>query len=183
MRVLLDACVLFPTVVREMLFGMAGAGLFTPFWSARIVAEWQRAVQSRLGPVAGLQAEGEAALMAAGWPGAGMAADPELEAQLWLPDPADRHVLAAAIAGRADLIVTFNLRDFPARVLAEHGLSAAHPDGFLLGLARAHPGIAAGVAAQVTDKAARLGGAPVETRALLKKARLSQLGKFLTKQL
>lgn len=182
MRVLLDACVLFPTVVREMLFGMAGAGVFTPLWSVRIVSEWQRAVQSRLGPVAAMQAAGEAALMAADWPEAGgVAEDPALEAQLWLPDPADCHVLAAAIAGQADLIVTFNLRDFPARVLAEHGLGAAHPDGFLLGLARAHPGIAADVAGQVTGKAAQLGGVAVETRALLKKAHLSRLGKFLTK--
>jgi hypothetical protein len=48
-----------------------------------------------------------------------------------LPDPDDRHVLAAAIKGRADLIVTSNLRDFPAEKLDRWGIEARHPDKFL----------------------------------------------------
>jgi len=55
-----------------------------------------------------------------------------LEANLELPDPGDRHVLAAAIAGHADCIVTSNLRDFPASVLAGFGIDAVHPDAFLV---------------------------------------------------
>ena len=50
---------------------------------------------------------------------------------LELPDPDDRHVLAAAIKGRADLIVTANLRDFPAGPLSKWGIEAQHPDEFL----------------------------------------------------
>ena len=49
-----------------------------------------------------------------------------------LPDPDDRHVLAAARHAKASLIVTFNLRDFPASVLAPFGVVAAHPDDFVL---------------------------------------------------
>jgi len=50
---------------------------------------------------------------------------------LELPDPDDRHVLAAAIVGRCDVIVTANLKDFPARVLERFGIEAQHPDEFL----------------------------------------------------
>jgi hypothetical protein len=53
---------------------------------------------------------------------------------LSLPDPNDRHVLAAAIKGRADVIVTANLEDFPAEVLERWGIEAQHPDAFLTGL-------------------------------------------------
>ena len=48
-----------------------------------------------------------------------------------LPDLGDRHVLAAAIHGNANVIVTFNLDDFPAPQLAEHALVAKHPDMFI----------------------------------------------------
>jgi hypothetical protein len=51
---------------------------------------------------------------------------------LVLPDPDDRHVLAAPIHTEADLIVTFNLRDFPASALTPHAITTIHPDEFLL---------------------------------------------------
>jgi len=51
---------------------------------------------------------------------------------LELPDPDDRHVLAAAIKSGADLIITFNLDDFPDHALASYGLGACHPDSFLV---------------------------------------------------
>ncbi|WP_050663540.1 RSP_2648 family PIN domain-containing protein, partial [Roseovarius tolerans] len=120
MKVLLDTCVIYPTVMREMILGVAGAGAFTPLWSERIIGEWLHAA-AKLGLDAQAQAAGEAALMAARWPGASVAYAPSLEARLWLPDPADTHVLAAAIAGSADGILTLNARDFPRNILAEEG--------------------------------------------------------------
>lgn len=50
---------------------------------------------------------------------------------LTLPDEGDHHVLAAAIVGRADVIVTFNLKDFPASALQMYGIEAQHPDDFI----------------------------------------------------
>ena len=58
---------------------------------------------------------------------------------LVLPDPDDRHVLAAAIKGQASVIVTFNLKDFPAQALAVHHLRAVHPDDFAVSLYEAEP--------------------------------------------
>jgi hypothetical protein len=64
-----------------------------------------------------------------------------MSASLTLPDPDDRHVLAAAIAGRCDVIVTRNLRDFPESALAQFGIEAQHPDEFLTNHLNLAPGV------------------------------------------
>ncbi|MCO6382207.1 RSP_2648 family PIN domain-containing protein [Oceanicola sp. 502str15] len=178
MKLCLDTCVIYPTVMREVLLGAARAGFFTPMWSARILEEWRRAALKR-GPVVGVQAEGEIAMVRAAWPRAEVKVEPGLEARLWLPDPADVHVLAAAVAGSADGIVTANAKDFPRNVLAEEGLMRADPDGLLLGFAEADRARMASVAEAVRAEAERLSGEPWDMRALLKKARLPRLGKAL----
>jgi len=178
-KVLLDTCVIYPTVMRQMLLGAAAQGGFTPLWSARIIEEWQRASQ-KLGPDGVAQAAGEAALLARDWPGAEVTWPPSLETRLWLPDPADIHVLAAAIAGSADLILTLNARDFPRNILAEEGVARADPDGFLLGLWKADPLPVQETAQSVLATANRLSGKTWEMRALLKKARLPRLAKALS---
>jgi len=66
MKVLLDTCVIYPTVMRQMLLGVAKQGVFTPLWSARIIEEWQRAAV-KLGPEGVAQAGAEAAMLAAHW--------------------------------------------------------------------------------------------------------------------
>lgn len=63
----------------------------------------------------------------------------ELIPTLTLPDPDDRHVLAAAIHGGADGIVTFNLKDFPSSVLDAYGIEAIHPDEFVVRLLESSP--------------------------------------------
>ncbi|MBN9888068.1 RSP_2648 family PIN domain-containing protein [Salipiger abyssi] len=178
MKVLLDTCVLYPTVMREVLLGVAAAGLFTPLWSERILEEWARAAR-KLGPMGEVQARGEIAQVRAKWPGAEVSWKPSLEARLWLPDPADLHVLAAAIAGSADLIVTENAKDFPRGILAEEGLSRVDADGFLRGLYEAQPGLVREACEAVLDEARRLSGEDWTMRRLLKKARLPRLGKAL----
>ncbi|WP_224823606.1 RSP_2648 family PIN domain-containing protein [Cognatishimia sp. MH4019] len=178
MKVLLDACVIYPTVMREMLIGAARAGLYQPLWSARILEEWARAA-SKLGPEGESVARGEIALLQVGFPRAEIAPHQGLEQRLWLPDPNDIHVLAAAIAGSADLIVTSNAKDFPRGLLAEEGLSRADPDGFLLGFLEANPEIMTGIAEAVRREAERLSGEAWTIRRLMKKARLSRLGKAL----
>ncbi len=179
MKVLLDTCVIYPTVMRQMILGVAARGVFTPLWSARIIEEWQRAAQ-KLGPEGIAQAGAEAAMLAAQWPEAEVRYPASLEDRLWLPDPADTHVLAAAIAGSADMILTLNAKDFPRNILAEEGLSRTDPDGFLHGIWQAQPDLVAEVAADVLAEANRLSGQSWDMRGLLKKARLPRLGKALS---
>ena len=62
-----------------------------------------------------------------------------LVTDLELPDPDDRHVLAAAIAGRAAVIVTWNVKDFPAPGLLRYGVASQSPDDFLTDLHAAFP--------------------------------------------
>ena len=178
MRALLDACVLYPTVLRELLTGCAARGLFTPLWSDRILEEWARATR-KLGPGAEPIARAEIMALGAQFPAARVRERPGLAARLHLPDENDIHVLAAAISGNADCIVTFNRADFPRGVLAGEGLDRHDPDAFLWALASHHPGTVAEVAEQVRAKAEAISGQPQPLRALLKRAKLPRLAKFL----
>lgn len=177
-RAVLDACVLYPTVTREVLLGVARRGVFVPLWSARLLEEWRRAA-ARRGPVDAVQAEGEIAVARAGFPQAEIAAAPGQEARLWLPDENDVHVLATAVAASADLIITWNAQDFPRGVLAEEGLRREDPDRFLLDLWQEAPEDVEGAAREVLATAVRIDGAGWTLRALMKKARLPRLGKAL----
>lgn len=178
LRVLLDACVLYPTVMREILLGAAGEGLYEPLWSERLLEEWARAA-ARLGPAGEAVARGEIAALRAGWPRAIVTGTEGLERRLWLPDPDDVHVLAAAVAGSADVILTMNAKDFPRSVLAEEGLQRLDPDQFLAGLAESHPEAMARIVGQSVALASRLSGEEWTARSLLKKARLTRFGKTL----
>ncbi|HQU68264.1 MAG TPA: PIN domain-containing protein [Albidovulum sp.] len=181
MKALLDANVLYPTVLREILIGVARAGLYTPLWSDRILEEWARATV-KLGPGAEEIARGEVAALKAAFPGASVAARPGLEARLHLPDPDDIHVLAAAIAGGADVIVTFNAQDFPRHVLAEEGVRRMDPDEFLRALHDRAPEAVAEAAEAVRATTERLSGEHQPMRALLKRAGLPRLGKLLGRE-
>lgn len=177
MRVLLDACVLFPTVLRETLVGAAEAGGFTPLWSPRILEEWARATR-RLPDGAETIARAEIALLCDRWPSAQLVPDPGLIETLSLPDPGDRHVLAAAITGAADALLTANIRDFPTRTLARHRILRRDPDGLLVELA--HAGVAvATVASKVQARAEAASQRPQPLRPLLKRAGLPRLAKML----
>lgn len=179
MRLVLDACVLYPTVMREVLIGAARAGCFEPVWSERVLEEWARAA-AKLAPGQEVQARGEIALLRAAFPRAERPADPGLEQRLWLPDPADIHVLATAIASSSDGIVTLNAKDFPKGILAEEGLQRFDPDALLLGFWQAHPDSIGQVARSVLSQARTLSGEDWHMRGLLKKARLPRLGKALS---
>lgn len=178
MRVMIDACVLYPTVMREVLLGCAKAGLFEARWSVRILEEWARAA-GKLGPAQEVWARGEIASLGASFPKATVQYDEAQERQFWLPDPADIHVLTAAVVGSCDGILTMNAKDFPKNILGDEALLRWDPDGFALLLFSDAPDQVKSVAERVLREANRLSDTPWTMRALMKKARMPRFGKAL----
>jgi predicted nucleic acid-binding protein len=130
---ILDACVLFPAPIADASMSLHAAGLFAAQWSGRIDEEWIRGVLRARPELDGkLQRRRDAMRRAVPDREVPPLAYEPLTAGLGLPDKDDVHVLAAAIAGHADCIVTLNLKDFPADLLGKHGLEAIHPDDFLV---------------------------------------------------
>ena len=177
MRAVLDANVLFPTILREVLIDLARAGLFQPLWSDRILSEWRHAA-ARLGPDQEQVAGAEIALLTYQFADATMPDDGDLTIDLNFPDPADRHVVEAALAGQASHVVTANLRDFPQYLLTPLGVRAIHPDAFLVEHHLTHPQQVAGAVQAARDKAARMGG-DMTVAQMLKRSRLPRLAKAL----
>jgi predicted nucleic acid-binding protein len=130
---LLDANVLYPATLRDLLLSLARDGLYHARWSERIQDEWVRSLRQRRPELEEAALRRTCALMARAVPDSVVHGWQAIEPGLTgLPDADDRHVLAAAVCGHADAIVTFNLGDFPAAALAPFGLEALHPDDFLL---------------------------------------------------
>ena len=176
--VVLDACVLYPTIMRELLLGVAALGAFEPYWSGKILQEWALAVKKNH-PDQEDVARGEIAVIQARWPKAAVEPVARLKDTVFLPDPDDVHVLETAMTIKAPLIVTMNLKDFPRRILATHGIAAQHPDAFLVQQLHEHPDTVFDVARNVLLTAEHLSGHQWTFRKLMKKARMPRFGKQL----
>jgi PIN domain len=130
----LDACVLYPAPLRDLLMYLAVKDVYRPRWTDAIHEEWIRNLLEDRPDLRRAQLERTRDLMNRHARDAMVTGyDGRIEA-LSLPDPEDRHVLAAAIHAGAEIIVTFNLSDFPASALAVHGIEGRHPDAFCCGL-------------------------------------------------
>jgi hypothetical protein len=133
-----DACVLYPAFLRDLLVCVATHGqrhkCLRAKWTGRIHHEWIRAVRRQRPdlPLEGLRRTRR--LMDQHVRGCRVRGYQRWEQRLTLPDPNDRHVLAAALACVAHQIVTFNVRHFPSSVLDPFGVQAVVPDAFLLRL-------------------------------------------------
>jgi predicted nucleic acid-binding protein len=117
----------------DALLSLATAGFFAAKWSTRIEDEWIRSLERQRPDLAGKLGVRRDSMREA-------VPDWEVPELAWvalvqgiqLPDPDDAHVLAAAIAGHADCIVTSNLKDFPVPVLRQFGIEAVDPDTFII---------------------------------------------------
>ncbi|WP_232487593.1 PIN domain-containing protein [Burkholderia ubonensis] len=130
---LLDACVLFPIAVADSLMSLATAGLFAAKWTQRIEQEWITNLEELRPELKGrLEVRRDGMREATPDWEVNESAWAPLVGNMKLPAPDDQHVLAAAIAGHADCIVTANLRDFPAEFVSPYGIEVIHPDRFII---------------------------------------------------
>ena len=156
--VILDACVLANGRVCDLYLRLAEPPrLYTPLWSSEILAEVHRTQTTKLKRLYPPE-------LADYWRAEVTRTFPEACVQGWEPllpammnDEKDRHVLAAAVAAGASLIVTFNLRHFPVAVLKRLGVEAVHPQDYLLTLWSMHPAVVvAKLAAMAQDERVEL---------------------------
>ncbi|CAK2899426.1 PIN domain-containing protein [Vibrio crassostreae] len=129
--VILDACVMYPAPLRSYLMYLANTGLFRARWTEQIHDEWTRNLLKNRPELNAEQLQRTRQLMNANFPDCLIEGYESLIDGLTLPDVDDRHVVAAAIKGQAESIITFNLKDFPSCELEPLGLTAIHPDEFL----------------------------------------------------
>ncbi len=130
----LDASVLYPLPLRDTLLRIAEAELYDAYWSERILDEVVRNLVAN-GRAGEEQARHLTNAMAAAFDGAAVPQDAvdQLESAM-TNDEKDRHVLAAAVVGRAQAVVTLNLKDFPFEACESFAIEPLHPDAFLLDL-------------------------------------------------
>lgn len=127
---LLDACVLYPAVTRDALMSLHVAGFYAAKWTAMIEQEWRRNLLLNRADLTEQQLDNTCQQMHRVVRDWRVFNYESLIEALELPDVDDRHVLAAAIRGHADCIVTFNLQDFPVDYLATFDIEVIHPDDF-----------------------------------------------------
>ena len=127
--VVLDTNVVYPVIIRDILFWFAHYDLYTPKWSEHIFDEWKRVMIEK--GVSEEEASKRIAKANAAFPDALVKNYKGLIEHLVLPDKDDRHILAAAIKTNANLIVTNNIKDFPQAYLQSFSLSAKTADDFL----------------------------------------------------
>jgi len=162
--VLYDACVLYPAPLRDLLLRVAEAGLVQAKWSDRILDEAFDAILRDRPDLDRARLQRPRSMMNKAIPDCLVTGFEELPGDVLLPDPDDRHVLAAAIHSGARAIVTANVRDFPDEALSPFEMEAVHPDQFVLGLVGLAPGVVLRV---LEEQAAALKSPPVTLADLL----------------
>lgn len=129
-----DANVLYPAPLRDLLMHLALTGVYRARWTAQIHDEWKRNLLINRQDLTQAQLDRTSAAMDSAIPDALVTGYEPICAGLTLPDPDDRHILAAAIKCSASVIVTFNLKDFPSDALEPFEIEAVHPDDFIADL-------------------------------------------------
>lgn len=132
--VILDANVLYPAPLRDLLLTLATKNLFRAKWTDRINEEWKINLLNSRSDLDPQKVDRTIELMNLAVPDCLVNGYEDLASSIKLPDENDRHVFAAAIAANAQVIVTFNLRDFPEDSLNSFDIEAQNPDDFLLHL-------------------------------------------------
>ncbi|WP_137994345.1 PIN domain-containing protein [Streptomyces vilmorinianum] len=134
-RVVLDTCVLFPNCLRDTLLRLTEAEIYEPLWSADILEELRRNIADKRDEET---AKRLVETLDRHFPASSVTGYEGL-VPVMSNDPKDRHVLAAAVRGEAQAVVTLNLRDFPEDSTAPYDIEVLHPDEFLLDILDLEP--------------------------------------------
>lgn len=140
--VVLDACVLYPAPIRDILLSLAAEGLFIAKWSDIIQDEWLRNLLKKRADLKKEQLNQTIKAMNQAFPDANVENFEDLIPSINLKDTDDRHVVACAIRCNADLIVTFNIKDFPKKELSKYDIEIQIPDEMISNLIDINPKLA-----------------------------------------
>ncbi|KAI3610931.1 hypothetical protein D8I24_0375 (plasmid) [Cupriavidus necator H850] len=132
--VVYDACVLYPAPLRDLLMRLALTDLHRAKWTNQIHDEWIRNLLARRPELSADRLAGTRELMNRSVRDSLVSGYEHLIESIELPDPDDRHVVAAAIHSGSEAIITFNMKDFPETALKEFNVEAIHPDDFVVDL-------------------------------------------------
>ena len=175
----LDACVLYPAPLRDVLLSLGRAGLYHARWTNQIQDEWVRNLQAQRPDIADDKLRRTCELMNMAIPDCLIENYEALIDKIHLPDPDDRHVVAAAIIGHADAIVTFNLKDFPQSVLSAYNIEAQHPDDFIVNQLELHELLALTAIKEMRARLAKPPRSPAELIATCERNQLTQTAGWL----
>ncbi|MFC0142171.1 PIN domain-containing protein [Erwinia mallotivora] len=171
--VVLDACVIYPSLLRDVLIHLGLKGLYQPKWTAIIQDEWQRNLIANRPDLNPQQIARTGLLMNQALPDAMVTGFEALIDAVVLPDPDDRHVVAAAVRSNAEIIVTINLKDFPKAALNNFGIETMHPDEFITDLFDLNPALVLSAVSQQRRSMSKPGVSVEEYLEALKKQSLN----------
>ena len=133
------ACVLYPYTLRDTLISLARMRKFQAQWTTKINDEWIRNLLENNPSIKSERLQRTCELMVMAVPDAMIEGYEHIIETLVLPDPDDRHVLAAAIHAEANKIITSNIKHFPTRIVSEWDIEVCRPDAFVAGLIKDYP--------------------------------------------
>jgi predicted nucleic acid-binding protein len=176
---LVDSCVLHSACCRDLLIQLDIDGLLRLRWSKQILLEVEYSVLRRRPDLSSTQLRRTFALMNQTCPYALTESDIDLIGNKTLPDPNDNHILASALQAHAQIILTFNLKDFPSTILSTYGIKAAHPDNWFVSLHHNRPSELKSCTEKCRGRLRAPALSPKEYKAELKRAGLPHLSSLI----
>jgi hypothetical protein len=176
-----DACVLYPFHLRNLLIQCAADRLVDAHWTDDIHDEWIRNLVENSPSVSIERLHRTRDLMEKALPSASVTGHRQHLPNITLPDPDDRHVVAAGIEAGASIIVTWNVRDFPVKELSRHGLRKQKPDAFLLDIYAMAPAAVIAATARARKNLSKSGISAWDFIETLKKQKLIHFAATMTK--
>ena len=176
-----DSCILYPFHLRNIIVQAAVDRLVEARWTDVIHDEWMRNLMTQVPAIPMERLQVTCQLMNSALPTATIRGYEEHIPSITLPDPDDRHVVAAGIAANASYVLTWNLRHFPANELKKFGLRAMNPDAFLSGLFEKIPDLVISSLANARRNLSRTLVSASDFIAILERQKLVQVAKRVEK--